>query len=144
MNPADPGGVAGGANADRVREIVRRLGAADFAGVGELLSPAFVQEYPYRPMADSPERIEGRDPFLAFCRGGMTAFDPYAFTIEHLYETTDTATIVAEYSSHTRLLHNGAPYSNRYVGVFVFGDDGLLALWREYLNPVTIAEAFGA
>lgn len=128
-------------NADRTREIIRRLGAFDFDGMAAMLSPAFVQEYPYPPTPDAPARIEGVDAFLAFCRPGMTAFAPYAFTIEALYETTDPRTVLAEYSSHTRLLHSGVPYGNTYVGVFVFDADGLLALWREYLDPLVIARA---
>ena len=130
-------------NAERVTEIVHRLGVFDFDGVGEMLSPTFVQEYPYLPTPESPSRIEGPESFLAFCRNGMTAFEPYAFRILAVYETTDPTTVLAEYSSHSRLLATGAPYSNRYVGVFVFDDLGRLVLWREYLNPQLIAAAFG-
>jgi ketosteroid isomerase-like protein len=130
-------------NADRVREVLRRLGEADFDGTGELLADDFVQEYPYVPMVGAPARIEGVEPFLDFVRPGMTAFEPYRYTIEELFETTDPAVVVAEYTSHSRLLASGAPYSNRYIGVFRFADDGRLALWREYLNPQVIAEVFG-
>jgi ketosteroid isomerase-like protein len=130
-------------NVERTREVIRRLGAFDFDGVAALLSPSFVQEYPFPPVPDAPQRIEGPEAFFAFCRPGMTAFDPYDFTIEALYETTDPSTVLAEYSSHTRLLHDGTPYSNRYVGVFVYDDTGLLVLWREYLDPLVIARAFG-
>ena len=129
--------------AERVQEIVRCLGQFDFDGVRARLSSDFVQEYPYRAMADSPDQIEGADAFIAFCQPGMTAFEPYAFTIEFLYETADSTIVIAEYASHTRLLATGAPYGNRYVGIFVFGDDGLLERWREYLNPQVIAAAFG-
>jgi ketosteroid isomerase-like protein len=131
-------------NADRATEILRRLGSFDFDGVVEMLSPAFVQEYPYRPTPDSPTRIEGAEPFITFCRNGMSAFEPYAFRISAIYETTEPTTVIVEYSSHSRLLDTGAPYSNRYIGVLVFDGSGLLELWREYLNPQVIAEAFGA
>jgi uncharacterized protein len=131
-------------NADRVREVLRRLGEADFDGTGELLADDFVQEYPYVPMAGAPARIDGVEPFLDFVRPGMTAFEPYRYTIEELFETTDPAVVIAEYTSHSRLLATGARYSNRYIGVFRFADDGRLALWREYLNPQVIAEVFGS
>ena len=131
-------------NAGRATEILRRLGAFDFDGVLEMLSPAFVQEYPYRPTPDSPSRIEGAEPFITFCRKGMSAFEPYAFRISALYETTEPTTVIVEYSSHSRLLASGVPYSNRYIGVLVFDDTGRLAFWREYLNPQVIAEVFGA
>lgn len=131
-------------NVARTVEIIRRLGEFDFDGVREMLDPAFVQEYPYRPMPDSPTRIEGVDAFLDFCRPGMSAFAPYAFRVQATYETTDPLVVLAEYSSHTHLLATGAPYSNKYMGVFVFGPSGLLTLWREYLDPTTIAATFGA
>ena len=130
-------------SAVRATEILRRLGNFDFEGLREMLSPAFVQEYPYLPTPDSPNRIDGPELFIAFCRNGMTAFEPYAFRISALYETTDPATVIAEYTSHSRLLATNAPYSNRYIGVFVFDEHGQLTLWREYLNPQIIAEVFG-
>jgi len=130
-------------NAERATEILRRLGTLDFEGVFEMLSPAFVQEYPYRPTPESPDRIDSPEKFLEFCRAGMTAFAPYAFRIDALYETTDTRVVIAEYSSHARLLATNTRYSNAYVGVFIFDDDNLLSLWREYLNPQIIAKVFG-
>ena len=58
-------------NVDRVTEIVRRLGEFDFVGVAKMLSPTFIQEYPYLPTPASPARIEGPASFLEFCRAGM-------------------------------------------------------------------------
>lgn len=131
-------------NTARTVEIIRRLGAFDFDGVREMLAPDFVQEYPYRPMPDAPSRLEGVDAFLDFCRPGMAAFAPYAFQVQATYATTDPRVVIAEYTSHTTLLATGAAYSNRYIAVFVFGPDNRLALWREYLNPRTIADTFSA
>jgi ketosteroid isomerase-like protein len=129
-------------NTRRVVEVLRRLGSADFDGTAELLDPAFVQEYPYPPTPEVPHRIEGRAPFLEFVRGGMSSFDPYRYRVVDLWQTTDDDTVVCEYTSHTRLLATGTPYSNHYLGVFRFGADGKLLLWREFVNPVTIAELF--
>lgn len=131
-------------NIERVTEVVRRLGEFDFDGVAEMLSAAFVQEYPYLPTPESPSRIEGPTPFLEFCSAGMTSFAPYAFRIDAIYLTNDPQLVIAEYSSHTHLLDTNAPYSNRYVGIFRFDADDKLILWREYLNPQIIADAFGA
>jgi uncharacterized protein len=125
-----------------VEEVLRRLGRADFDGTAELLAPDFVQEYPYPPTPEVPERIEGAAPFLAFVQAGMGAFDPYAYRVVAMYPTTDPTTVLCEYTSHTRLVATGTPYSNRYLGIFRFRDDGKLALWREFVNPVVIADLF--
>ena len=98
-------------NAVRATEILRRLGNFDFEGVREMLSPAFVQEYPYRRHPIHRPHRRART-FLEFCRNGMTAFEPYTFRISALYETTDHPIVIAEYTSHSRLLATNAPYSN--------------------------------
>ena len=59
-----------------------------------------------------------------------------------LWQTDVADTVICEYTSHTRLLATGTPYSNRYLGIFRFRDDGRLALWREFINPVTISDRF--
>jgi uncharacterized protein len=124
-----------------VLEAIRRLGEADFDGCGELLAEDFVQEYPYPPMAGVPERISGRDAFLAFASAGMGAFAPYSFRIVHVHDLVDPASLIVEYTSHTRLLADDTPYSNRYIGVFHVDDDGRIDRWREYLNPDVVRAA---
>jgi ketosteroid isomerase-like protein len=119
-------------------ELLRRLGEADFEGTAAMLRADFVQEYPYTPMPDAPSRIEGRDEFIAFCRPGMTAFEPYRYTIEAVYDLVEPDTVIVEYSSHSAVLADGAPYSNQYVGILWFDEAGLVSRWREYLNPKVI------
>lgn len=98
-----------------------------------------MQEYPYPPMPGVPERIEGVEAFLDFVRPGMTAFEPYRYTVDAIYETTDPHTVIAEYRSHSSLRATGQPYGNHYIAVLRFDDDDRLVLWREYLNPDLIA-----
>ena len=135
-------GAAAGALSSRelVIEVLRRLGEADFDGTAELLADDFVQEYPYLPMPGAASRIVGISDFLDFVRPGMSAFAPYRYRVSAIYETTDPAVVLAEYSSHSHVLTNGEPYSNRYMGVFRFDSARKLALWREYLNPDVIAD----
>ena len=119
-------------------ELLRRLGEADFDGTAAMLRADFVQEYPYTPMPDAPSRIEGRAEFIAFCEPGMTAFEPYRYTIEAIYDLIDPDVVIVEYTSHSSVLADGAPYSNQYLGILWFDEDGLVARWREYLNPKVI------
>ena len=128
--------------AEAVVEVLRRLGEADFDGCAELLAADFVQEYPIPPMEGVPARIVGIAAFLDFVRPGMSAFEPYRFRLVELHEMLDARIVIAEYTSHSRLRATGAPYSNRYMGVFRFDASGKLALWREYLNPMVIAAVF--
>ena len=129
-------------SAERVVEVLRRLGTADFDGCAEMLAADFVQEYPIPPMKGVPARIVGVAAFLDFVRPGMSAFEPYRFRLIELHEMLDERTVIAEYTSHSRLRATGAPYSNRYMGVFRFDAHGQLVLWREYLNPTVITAMF--
>ena len=131
-------------NRDRVVEILRRLGEADFEGTAELLAADFVQEYPYLPIPEAPARIVGVTDFLDFVRPGMSAFEPYRYRVIAIYELVDASTVIAEYTSHSVVRATGRPYSNRYVGIFQFAADGQLARWREYLNPQVIAQTLAA
>ncbi len=108
-----------------------------------MLAEQFVQEYPYPPMTGVPERIEGRDAFIAFAAAGMSAFAPYAFRIAAVHELMDPMSLIVEYTSHTRLLANDTPYSNRYIGVFHVDGDGKIDRWREYLNPDIVKATLG-
>jgi ketosteroid isomerase-like protein len=120
-------------------EVIRRLGSEDFDGTAELMDEQFVQEWPYPPGPGASEAIHGRTPFFEFVRG-MTAMEPFRYTIEAVYDLVDPGVLIAEYTSHTRVRRSGQPYSNRYAGFFRFGPDGRLVWWREYLNPELIRE----
>jgi ketosteroid isomerase-like protein len=119
-------------------ELLRRLGEADFDGTKEMLRDDFVQEYPYVPMPGAPSRIDGRSEFIDFCRPGMSAFAPYRYSIDATYDLVDPDVAIVEYTSHSRALADGAPYSNTYLGILWFDETGLVARWREYLNPKVI------
>jgi len=125
-------------NRELTVELLRRLGEADFDGTAAMLRDDFVQEYPYLPMPDAASRIEGRDRFIEFCRPGMTAFEPYRYSIEAIYDLIDPGVVIVEYTSHSRVLADGAAYSNQYLGILWFDDAGLVERWREYLNPKVI------
>ena len=56
-----------------VLDTIERLGAGDFQGCGAMLAEQFVQEHPYPPMPGVPERIEGRDAFIAFAEPARPA-----------------------------------------------------------------------
>jgi ketosteroid isomerase-like protein len=126
-------------NREVMTEVLRRLGSQDFSGACALLSEDVICDWPYPPMADSPKEIRGRDALEQFFSGGMTAFDPYNYDITEVFDLVDPNQMIAEYRSNSRYKLSGAPYRNQYLGIFHF-TDGLVSYWREYINPVTVAE----
>jgi len=127
------------ANRDVMVEILRRLGSQDFSGACALLTKDVLCDWPYPPMKDGATEIRGREALEQFFSGGMEAFDPYDYEITAVFDLVDPNCLIAEYHSNSRFRPSGAPYRNDYLGIFRF-DDGLVAYWREYINPVVVAE----
>lgn len=117
--------------------MLGHLGRQEYTECGRYLAPDLYADWPYIPAPGCPEHIVGRDALLAFFKGGMDGFEPYSYRIEHIHPMLDPAQVIAEYSSHSRFLSNGRPYSNRYCAILRFSD-GLITYWREYVNPETI------
>lgn len=126
-------------NREVMTETLRRLGSQDFAGACELLSEDVVCDWPYPPLENVPESITGRVAMRDFFASGMSAFDPYRYEITAVFELMDPSRLIAEYRSNSRLKATDTPYRNKYLGIFHF-QDGLISYWREYINPLIVAE----
>jgi len=126
-------------NREIMTETLGRLGRQDFMGACDLLSEDVVCDWPYPPMESVPESIVGRAAMREFFSSGMSAFDPYDYEITEVFELLDPNRLIAEYRSNSRLKATDTPYRNKYLGIFHF-KDGLICYWREYINPVIIAE----
>jgi ketosteroid isomerase-like protein len=100
-------------------------------------------EWPYRP-AGLPGRVEGRDQIREFLTGqanGLVKFDEYRNTVIH--ETTDPEVVIVEYEAHGTVLPTGAPLHQTIIAVLRISD-GLVVSYRDYLNPLVLAETLTA
>jgi uncharacterized protein len=127
-------------NIDIFKTMLGHLGEQQYAQCGLYLAEDIYADWPYIPAPGCPEHIIGREPLLAFFKGGMQGFEPYRYRIIAIHEMLDANKIIAEYSSHSSFLSNGRPYSNRYCSVLHF-KAGLITYWREYVNPEIIRQA---
>jgi ketosteroid isomerase-like protein len=96
-------------------------------------------EWPYRP-AGVPGRVEGRDQireFLTTQANGLVKFDEYRNTVIH--ETTDPEVVIVEYEAHGTVIPTGAPLHQTIIAVLRIRD-GLVVAYRDYLNPLVLAE----
>ncbi len=118
-------------------DMLGNLGNAQFEAACALLAEDVRCDWPYPPTPQGPDELVGRATVLAFFKAGMSAFAPYRYTIEQIYDLVDPDTLIAEYSSHTRVLADSRPYENRYIGIVRFAG-GLITYWREYINPVPV------
>jgi ketosteroid isomerase-like protein len=127
------------ANRALLHEMLRRLGAQEWAAACALLSDDVHCDWPYRPVPEMPFEMRGRETLRAFFQRGMSDFAPYRYQVTQVYELLDPDSLIAEYRSDSRLLATGAPYRNAYLGIFRFRA-GQICYWREYINPQVVAE----
>jgi len=110
---------------------------------GDLLADDVVIEMPFAAPG-RPDRIVGRDAFVAFASAGRAAL-PIRFDDCHttaVHETADPEVIVVEYELAATLTTTGVSASAPFVGVLRVRD-GRVAGWREYQNPLAMALATG-
>jgi ketosteroid isomerase-like protein len=106
----------------------------------ELMAPDGLIEWPYRP-AGVPAGVRGRAEirrFLTAAANSPIVFDEYRDVVVH--ETLDPEVIIVEYEAHGKITTTGAPYRQTIIAVFRVRD-GQIVSYRDYLNPLTLAEA---
>ena len=54
----------------------------------------------------------------------------------------DSATVMLEYASEGRAVHNGAAYASRYISVLAI-TSRQVTRWRDYLDPLAVFETLG-
>ena len=108
----------------------RRIGAADIAALEKLYTEDYVLELPYAER-DRGGRgsIGGPGP----CRRRSRA--PALHAHRHRgHPSADPDLVIAEYTSEGAWVATGAPYRNRYIGLWWFRD-GKVCRTREFYNP---------
>lgn len=129
-----------------LRDVFARLitayGTKDFDTFARFVDPQAEFDWPYLPLKEFPDRMVGRDQFIAMSRSGMEDCDGYHHQIDRFYDMADPDMVLVEYHSGTVLRSSGKPYGNKYLGILRFEGD-MVVYWREYVNPLPIIEAFG-
>lgn len=126
-----------------VEQVLRAGREMDTETFVNLFAPDGYIEWPYRP-AGVPGRVEGREQLRAFLSGqanGLVRFDEYRNTVIH--ETTDPEVVIIEYDAHGTVIPTGAPFHQTIIAVLRIRD-GLVVSYRDYLNPLVLAEALAS
>lgn len=125
---------------EQLLEAGRKLDIETFVG---FMAPDGYMEWPYRP-AGVPARLQGRDEirrFLTAAATGFISFDEFRDMVVH--ETTDPEVIIVEYEAHGTVVPTGAPFRQTVIAVFRVRD-GEVVSYRDYINPLPLAEALAS
>ncbi len=126
-----------------VEQVLRAGREMDTETFVSLIAPDGYIEWPYRP-AGVPERLRGREQIREFLNAqakGFVRFDDYRNTVIH--ETTDPEVVIVEYDAHGTVIPTGAPFQQTIIAVLQIRD-GLVVSYRDYLNPLVLAEALAS
>lgn len=126
-----------------VEQVLRAGREQDTETFVSLIAPDGSIEWPYRP-AGIPGRIEGREQIREFLNAqakGLVRFDEYRNTVIH--ETIDPEVVIVEYDAHGTVIPTGAPLHQTIIAVLRIRD-GLVVSYRDYLNPLVLAETLAS
>lgn len=126
-----------------VEQVLRASRAQDTDAFVGLIAPDGYVEWPYLP-AGMPSRVQGRErirEFLTSQAGALVRFDEYRNTVIH--ETTDPEVVIVEYDAHGIVIPTGAPLRQTIIAVLRIRD-GLVVSYRDYLNPLVLAETLAS
>ena len=85
--------------------------------------------------------VEKRAEFLTAQAKGFVRFEEYRNTVIH--ETTDPEVVIVEYDAHGTVIPTGAPLHQTIIAVLRIRD-GLVVSYRDYLNPLILAETLAS
>jgi ketosteroid isomerase-like protein len=123
-------------------DVIGRAFDAIAAGDADALVTNYTEDYFLElPYADPPKVVIGRDEVREYLRAALGVFR-FRLVIEEAFPAADDL-VVLEYTSTGEVVATGAPYQNRYVGLFWFRD-GLICRLREYYNPLLSARSLAA
>jgi ketosteroid isomerase-like protein len=128
-------------NVDIVESVFAAVSAGDYERLREFMVDDLAFELPYGP-SFMPKRFDGLELWDQMQRSTFAMFESFVETLDTAYPVEDPDTLICEYRSRAVIKATNKEYANSYVGIFRFRD-GKIAFWREYHNPVAVAEALG-
>lgn len=123
---------------DRAFEL---LLAHDMAGFAGLWAFDGVMEFPFAPPG-YPRRLTGRTAVAEYLHDYTDRVDLRAVTDKTVHQTLDAEVVVVEFAVDGVVVQTGRPYRPSYVTVITVRD-GAIVHYRDYWNPLAIADAFG-
>ncbi|MFI6507565.1 nuclear transport factor 2 family protein [Streptosporangium sp. NPDC050855] len=121
---------------------MRRHWTENTGGIADELADDAVIEIPFATEG-TPRRLQGQEAVRRFTGPQQAAF-ARQYRLEEIrdvviHETADPEVIVVEYELTGTVVATGHRASSSFIGV-LRARDGKIVLWREYQNPLVMAE----
>jgi ketosteroid isomerase-like protein len=125
--------------ADVFKHSLEAFLGKDMRAWADLCADDVLVEFPFSP-DNLPSRLEGRQAIFEYLQYYPTIIDIHEIDSVTVYETTQPATVIAEWSVKGHVIPNGNTYDMTYA-TFVTVRDGQITNYREYWNPLAFGQA---
>jgi ketosteroid isomerase-like protein len=125
--------------ADVFKHSLEAFLGKDMRAWADLCAEDVLVEFPFSP-ANLPSKLEGRQAIFEYLQYYPTIIDIHEIDSVTVYETSQRATVVAEWSVKGHVIPNGNRYDMTYA-TFVTVRDGHITNYREYWNPLAFGQA---
>jgi ketosteroid isomerase-like protein len=115
--------------------------AKDMRAWADLCAEDVLVEFPFAP-AGTPSRLDGRVAIFEYLRNYPKIIDVHEIGSLEIYPTDRPDTVIGEWSAKGHVIPNGNAYNMSYA-TFVTVRDGSIVNYREYWNPLALAQALG-
>jgi len=124
--------------ADLYRHSLRLLLDKNIPAWVDLWAENGTMEFPFAPPG-WPGRLEGREAVAAYMRHYPDHIELHDIRDVRIHQTTEPDVIVVEMRGVGRVVETGGPFDMTYIAVVTF-QDGLIASYRDYWNPLGVQE----
>jgi hypothetical protein len=115
--------------------------AQDMRAWADLCAEDVLVEFPFAP-AGTPSRLDGRAAIFEYLRNYPKIIDVHEIDSLEIYPTDRPDTVIGEWSVKGHVIPNGNAYNMSYA-TFVAVRDASIVNYREYWNPLALAQALG-
>jgi uncharacterized protein len=123
---------------DVFNELAQGVASGEVRALVDLCADDVVFEFPFAPPG-RPTRVEGKPEVSDYLKAVSGRRRVEAVPNLEIHETVNPDVAIIEMTMTGTVTATGAPYEQSYVAVLTVRD-GLIARYRDYWNPLRIAE----
>jgi uncharacterized protein len=123
---------------DVFNKLAQGVATGEVTALVDLCADDVVFEFPFAPPG-RPVRVEGKPQVSDYLKAVSGRRRIEAVPNLEIHETVDPDVAIIEMTMTGTVTATGAPYEQSYVAVLTVRD-GLIARYRDYWNPLRVAE----
>lgn len=125
----------------KMQDFLSNLVSSKHLTLLEMLTEDAVIEFPYHPPT-MPSQVTGKQQIERHFASLVDIVSINEIRLVATHQTTNPNVAVLEYEGEGKAVKTGRHYLQQYITVLTFRD-GQISHWKDYWNPVNVANAIG-